>query len=138
MFKRNKSKEQDKVIKKVIEIESEMTGDLKFSTPVNLKINSKFKGTLETKGTLIIGEKAEVNAKTIQGEDINIFGKVTGDVISSTRLKLAASARVTGKIKTPVLIVDEGALVEGICQVPSIDEKVETKKIPKRKSKMVF
>jgi len=134
MFKRNKSKEQDKVIKKVIEIESEMTGDLKFSTPVNLKINSKFKGTLETKGTLIIGEKAEVNAKTIQGEDINIFGKVTGDVISSTRLKLAASARVTGKIKTPVLIVDEGALVEGICQVPSIDEKLEPKKRPKRKS----
>ncbi len=134
MFKRNKSKEQDKVI----EIDSEMTGDLKFSTPVNLKINSKFKGTLETKGTLTIGEKAEINAKTIQGEDINIFGKVTGDVISSTRLKLAASARVTGKIKTPVLIVDEGALVEGICQVPSIDEKVETKKIPKRKSKMVF
>jgi len=132
MFKRNKSKEQDKVI----EIESEMTGDLTFSTPVNLKINSKFKGTLATKGTLIIGEKAEINAKTIQGEDINIFGKVTGDVISSTRLKLATSARVTGKIKTPVLIVDEGALVEGICQVPSIDEKDTAKKSTKRKKQL--
>ena len=40
---------------KLIDIETGMQGNIKFSGPINLRINGSFDGELETKGTLIIG-----------------------------------------------------------------------------------
>ena len=118
-----------------IDIEAGMTGDLRFTTPVNLKINGKFEGRLETKGVLIIGEKADVNAKTIKGEDIQVAGKVKGDIISSKRLDIVVPAKITGNIKAPILVINEGVMLKGHCQVPIEDEKSETKKPSKKKKK---
>jgi len=131
MFKKGKSKLQGKVI----DIDSGMEGNLKFSTPVNLKINSRFEGTLETKGTLIIGEKADIEAKIVKGEDITIFGKVKGDIVSSKRLELTTSAEVIGNIETPRLIVKEGAILKGNCYVSTKAEKDEAKELVRSKKR---
>ena len=42
---------------KVLEVDASMTGTLTFKDPVNLRINGRFDGTLDTKGSLTIGEK---------------------------------------------------------------------------------
>ena len=118
-----------------IDIEAGMEGDVKFITPVNLKINGKFDGKLKTKGILIIGEKADVNAKIIEGEDIKVAGKVKGDIISSKRLELSSSALVTGNIKAAILIINEGASLKGHCQVPTEEEISKHKESPKSKKK---
>jgi len=135
MFKKNMPKEEGKII----DIESGMKGNLKFNSSVNLKINSKFEGTLETKGILIIGEKADVKTKMIKGEDITIFGKVEGDVESSGRLMLGPPAKVIGNIKAPILVINEGAILRGNCQMPierAIEcEKSEFKESTKKKKK---
>ena len=106
-----------------VDIKAGVEGNVKFSSPVNLRISGKFKGNLETMGILIIGEKAEVESKAIKGEDITIAGKVKGNIVSSIRLELSATAKVTGNIKAPILIVNEGATLKGKCQVPAEDEK---------------
>lgn len=131
MFKKSRIKKEGKVI----DIESGMEGNLKFSTPVNLKINSNFEGSLETKGTLIIGEKADIKAKIIKGEEMTISGKVQGDITSSKRLELTPTAKIIGNIKTPVLVVNEGAILKGKCEVPIEAEKSESKETPKSKKK---
>ena len=131
MFKKKKPKKEGKIIN----IESGMEGDLKFSTPVNLRINSRFEGTLETKGTLVIGEKADIKTKSIKGEDIAVSGKVEGDILSSERLELFASAKVIGNIKAPILVISEGAILKGNCQVPIEDEKSHAKESPKKKKR---
>ena len=118
-----------------IDIEAGMEGDVKFITPVNLKINGKFDGKLKTKGILIIGEKADVNAKIIEGEDIKVAGKVKGDIISSKRLELSSSASVTGNIKAAILIINEGASLKGHCQVPTEEKISKHKESPKSKKK---
>ncbi len=121
MFKKkfeSRSKED-----KFVDIKAGVEGNVKFSSPVNLRISGKFKGNLETMGILIIGEKAEVESKAIKGEDITIAGKVKGNIVSSIRLELSATAKVTGNIKAPILIVNEGATLKGKCQVPAEDEK---------------
>lgn len=118
-----------------IDIEAGMAGDLKFSTPVNLKLNGKFDGKLETKGVLIIGEKADIKAKIIKGESIQVAGKVKGDIVSSKRLELFASAIVIGNIKAAVLIINEGASLKGHCQVPVEEEISKHKGSPKSKKK---
>lgn len=95
-----------------LEVDASMTGTLAFKDPVNLQINGQFEGTLDTKGNLSIGQKAQVKA-TIQGESIAIGGTVSGSVLATTRLELLASARVTGKVVSPRVIMHDGAVLHG-------------------------
>jgi excisionase family DNA binding protein len=104
------------VEEKILDVNASMQGNMVFKDPVNLKINGTFEGSLTTKGNLTIGESAEVNADII-GENIVVAGKVTGDIIAERFLRLAAPARVVGDIKTPSLMVDEGAFLHGECQM---------------------
>ncbi len=128
MFKKNDLPQTDD---KVINIEAGIQGNLKFTGPVNLRLNGDFEGDLEARGVLIIGEKANVKAKTVKGDSITISGKVEGDIICSKRLELTASARVTGNIEAPLLVIAEGALLKGDCQMPV--EAVESKGSSKKK-----
>ena len=128
MFKKNDSSLADE---KTINIDAGLQGNLKFTGPVNLRLNGDFEGDLEAKGTLIIGEKADVKAKTVKGDTITIAGKVKGDIICSKRLELSASARVVGNVNTPVLVIADGALLKGECSMPM--EAAESKESLKKK-----
>lgn len=99
-----------------LEVNASMTGSLSFKDPVNLQVNGQFDGTLEIKGNLAIGEKAAVKA-TIRGEALSIAGSVEGDVSASQRLELLGTARVVGKLTTPRLIIHDGAVFQGTCQM---------------------
>lgn len=102
---------------KWLEVDASMTGTLAFKDSVNLQINGRFEGTLNTKGRLSIGENAQVQA-AIQGEAVRIAGTVTGDVIASNRVELLATARVAGKVRAPVVVMQEGALFNGTLDMP--------------------
>lgn len=106
---------------KIIDIETGVEGNVKFSGPINLRLNGKFDGELETKGILIIGEKADVKAKIIKGDIITVAGRVKGDIISSKRLELSATAKVVGNVEAPILVVQEGAMLKGDCSMPVED-----------------
>ncbi len=132
---------------KVIEINAQMQGEMVFSESVNLKINGRFSGRLETRGTLTIGNTAQVDAN-ISGDNIVIAGRVKGNVIAKKMLVLMPTAVLTGDIATPKLNIVEGAVFQGRCQmqeeflnaddlaqyleidVPAIVELAQTGKIP--------
>lgn len=133
MFKKE-DKQNINIEGKIIDIETGIEGNVKFSGPINLRINGKFEGELETKGILIIGENADVKAKIVKGDAITIAGRVKGDIVCSKRLELASSARVIGNVETPFLVVNEGAILKGNCQMPIEEEKgKESKESSKKK-----
>jgi cytoskeletal protein CcmA (bactofilin family) len=101
---------------KVIEINAQMDGALTFGDPVNLKINNRFSGKLDTKGTLTIGQTAHLEAD-IYGENIVIAGRVKGNVTAKKMLVLMPTAILTGDIYTPKLNIVEGAIFQGRCQM---------------------
>jgi len=101
---------------KILDVDASIQGNVVFKDPVNLKINGKFEGNLTTRGNLTIGENAEIDADII-GENITISGKVCGDIIAERSLRLFAPAKVIGNIRTPSLVVNEGALLQGDCQM---------------------
>lgn len=101
---------------KILDVDASMQGTLSFKDPVNLRINGKFEGTLDTKGNLTIGETAIVDAHII-GENIIIAGKVKGDITAKQRLVLLPTAAVYGEVKTPKLNIVEGAIFQGKCQM---------------------
>ena len=101
---------------KVLDVDASMQGTLVFKDSVNLKINGRFEGVLNTKGSLLIGEEAVVNAD-ITGESIVIAGTVTGNVNALKELKLISPARVVGDIRAPLLSIAEGATFDGSCRM---------------------
>jgi excisionase family DNA binding protein len=109
-------KQEEQPQEKILDVDASMQGTLAFKDPVNLRINGKFEGKLDTKGTLTIGEHAVVNAN-IEGDSIVIAGRVNGDILAKKAVRLIAPACVVGDIKTPTLSVLEGALMEGYCNM---------------------
>jgi len=111
-FKDRHKQEQDKLL----DVDAAMSGSLVFRDPVNLRINGKFEGTLETKGNLAIGQTAVVKAG-ISGDDIVVAGRIKGEITARKRLTLMPTAIVEGQVRAAKLIVNEGALWEGTCHM---------------------
>lgn len=101
---------------KSIQISAEMHGSLTFKDSVNLTINGSFSGSLETCGTLTIGNTAKVDANIV-GDNIIIAGKVTGDINATKMLVLMPTAVLCGNISTPKLNIVEGAIFQGNCHM---------------------
>lgn len=101
---------------KILDVDASMQGSLVFKDAVNLRINGKFEGNLETRGTLIIGSTAVVSANIV-GDNIVIGGRVKGRVSAKERLTLLPTAIVEGEIYPVKLNVAEGGILEGKCSM---------------------
>ncbi len=122
---------------KILDVNAAMQGSLVFSDPVNLRINGKFEGNLNTKGKLTIGQAAEIKADII-GESIIVGGTIRGNIKATEVVKLLSTAQVVGNIEVPKISIDEGAIFNGKCRTAeariSLEElsdylSVEEKKI---------
>ncbi|MDO8662589.1 MAG: polymer-forming cytoskeletal protein [Candidatus Omnitrophota bacterium] len=103
-----------KLEEKILDVDASMQGTLSFKDAVNLRINGKFEGTLETKGNLTIGPTAVVTAD-INGDNIIIGGRVRGRITARERLTILPAAMVEGDIFPAKLNIAEGAILEGRC-----------------------
>jgi cytoskeletal protein CcmA (bactofilin family) len=103
-----------KLEEKILDVDASMQGTLAFKDAVNLRINGKFEGTLETKGNLTVGATAVVLADIV-GDNIIIGGRVRGRITAKERLTILPSAIVEGDIFPAKLNIAEGAILEGRC-----------------------
>ena len=109
-----RKKEQDNP--QWLAIDATMTGSLSFKDPVFLKINNRFEGALDMKGTLSIGPEALVQA-TLRVDCAVIEGRVEGSIFASERIEMLAGAQVRGKVVCADLIVHEGAKLQGMIEM---------------------
>lgn len=98
---------------------SEFEGKLTFREAV--RIDGNFKGEITSTDTLIIGSDAVIKAEIDVGSAV-ISGNVEGEIRAREKLELHPPARVYGVIKTPKLVILEGAVFEGSCQMINIEE----------------
>jgi excisionase family DNA binding protein len=101
---------------KILDVDAAMQGSLTFKEPVNLRINGKFDGNLETKGNLTIGRTATIFGDIV-GDNIIVGGRVKGKVIAKEMLTLLPTALVEGDIFPAKLNVLEGGIFEGRCSM---------------------
>ncbi|MCK9433068.1 MAG: polymer-forming cytoskeletal protein [Candidatus Omnitrophica bacterium] len=101
---------------KTLDVDAAMQGTLSFKDPVNLKINGKFEGNLDTRGNLTIGNTAMINADIV-GDNIIVGGRVKGKITAKERLTLLPQAVVEGDIYPAKLNITEGAVFEGRCSM---------------------
>ncbi len=107
-----RAKKEEEGQGRMLDVTASMQGSLVFEEPVALRISGQFRGTLETRGELTIGERATVQAD-ITGEAITVAGRVTGKLVAKNSLKVVSPAVVQGEIWTPSLAVEPGARIDG-------------------------
>lgn len=89
----------------------EVSGEINFEGALNIEGNVSGSINGET-GTLCIAKSGcvEANVKT----DICIIeGVLEGDLVATTRVEIAKTGRIKGKITTHNLVIAEGAIFEG-------------------------
>ena len=93
-----------------IDAGAEFEGKCSFSG--TLMMNGKLQGDIESTGTIIVGATAILHAR-ISARVVVVHGEIVGDVTGTERVELKPSARVFGDLETPVLVVEERAVLEG-------------------------
>lgn len=100
-----------------------LTGETSFQ--MMLRIDGHLSGSVSSEGgTLIVGSTGQVDANIAVGV-ANINGLVNGDIIATERIQLGRTARVVGNIATPKLLIEEGAIFEGGCNMIKAVENKE-------------
>jgi cytoskeletal protein CcmA (bactofilin family) len=94
-------------------------GHLEFSGAV--RIDGKFTGEIRSEGTLILGKEAQVQGQ-IYVNQLVMSGNISGDIIVADKTVMHRTARLVGNISTKLLVMEEGAVLQGkICMLPESD-----------------
>ena len=85
----------------------------KITSTQDLRIDGKVEGTIEVGNhSLILGKGAAVKANLV-AKSIVVSGTVIGNVTATDRLDLQATGSVQGDIRSPRLVVADGATING-------------------------
>ena len=100
---------------------TEFQGTLTFEGTI--RIEGKVSGEVVSQDTLIVGEDAEVDAEVSVGVLV-CRGQVKGNVKATDRIELHETSELKGNISTPRLMISEGAVFFGSCEMPQAADKV--------------
>ena len=93
---------------------SELEGFLK--SEHDIRIGGILNGTLETQSKVIITEQGYVSGDIVC-QNADIAGKVSGDVLGKNKVTLRKKAVLDGNVTAKILVVEEGAKVNGLCKI---------------------
>ena len=110
MFDKKENSVKPEEIHTIIGRESTFEGKLIFDGVV--RIDGIFKGSIQSKGKLLIGESAKIEAEIETGSLI-LNGEMNGNITAHERVEIKGKGRFTGNINSPSLTVEEGALFNG-------------------------
>jgi len=89
-------------------------GDIRSDS--NIRIDGKLKGTIHTKGRLVIGSSGIIEGEIIC-ENADIEGVFIGKINVNQLLSLKSTAKLTGDIITSKLAIEPGAMFSGACSM---------------------
>ena len=93
---------------------SEFEGKLSFKDTV--RIDGRFRGEISSENTLIVGESGEIEAK-IKSRTVAVSGSVLGDVSATLKVVVHKTGRIEGNIETESLVIEEGAVINGVIKM---------------------
>ena len=87
-----------------------MTGEIESAGTMH--IDGNFHGSISSADNLIVGQHAVVHADVKVGE-VEIHGQFFGNIEAKNRVEIFPGGRVRADIRTPVLCVSPGAMLDG-------------------------
>ncbi len=103
---------EESEIDTILSEDIDFTGELSFEKP--LMIKGKFNGEIKSSSDLYIGKDAVIKAQ-IEADLVSVKGKIDGNITSKKRVELFSTASITGDITSPAIVMENGAIFNGIC-----------------------
>jgi cytoskeletal protein CcmA (bactofilin family) len=92
-------------------------GDIKSES--NIRIDGYVKGTVSTKGRLVLGATGKIDGEIIC-KNADIEGKLNGIIEVNELLSLKSTAILHGEISTNKLSIEPGAIFSGNCKMGAV------------------
>ncbi|MEK7748365.1 MAG: polymer-forming cytoskeletal protein [Nitrospirota bacterium] len=86
------------------------------------RLDGEIEGEIITQGMLIIGESGVIKAEITAGSVV-VGGHVTGNIHATQKIQILPKATVTGSLTTHSIIIEDGAILNGICEMKESAEK---------------
>ena len=109
---KNMSKPQQVMERNILAKHTTFSGDI--TSDGDFRIDGTLEGTLKTKGRVIVGLEGFVNG-TVECENADIEGKISGELKVNTMLTIKASANISGEVIIGKLSVEPGASFNASC-----------------------
>lgn len=113
--------ENVKDIKAYLGEDTVFSGTLSFNGVV--RIDGKMDGEVNTDDTLIVGENGILEANINAGTVI-CRGKIKGTIQATKRIEIHNNSEVIGNISAPALLVENGAIFDGTCDMTGNEGKI--------------
>lgn len=97
-----------------------LTGDATFKGM--MRVDGHLSGRISSgDGTLIVSTNGLVEADVVVAT-AKVYGTVRGNITATGLIELGRTARVTGNIQTPSLVIEGGAVFDGNCRMTPLAE----------------
>jgi cytoskeletal protein CcmA (bactofilin family) len=87
-----------------------ISGDLECDGIV--KVEGIYQGSIKTASSVIIGERAKVDAE-IEAQNVSVSGQVKGSIVAKERLEILSSGRVWADVTVSSFLLDDGGKLHG-------------------------
>lgn len=87
-------------------------------SPSDIRIDGTFEGKVQAKGRIVVGETATIKGDLVC-ENIDLWGKVDGNIYVKDTLALKEGCVVNGNLHIKKLSVELGSTFNGNCQMIS-------------------
>lgn len=104
------------------------------NSPNDIRVDGSFEGKIISKGRVVVGENAVISGDIIC-ENVDFWGKMTGNLFVKDTLALKEGCSVKGNLNVKRLMVELGARFDGNCKMLSDGdfEKVSGKEADDKK-----
>jgi len=96
-----------------------LKGDVKVEG--SIQVDGEFEGTIDATDTLIVGDGGRVDGDATVANAV-IGGNMFGNVNASGKIELQRGSQLLGDIKTRGLVIEDGVVFQGNCQMGDVVE----------------
>jgi cytoskeletal protein CcmA (bactofilin family) len=86
-----------------------------------VRIDGGVIGDIISDGTLVLGEEGYVEGH-IRVAELIASGRIVGDVEASQRIMLNKRSNICGNLRTPIMVIEDGAILNGLIRMTTPDQ----------------
>ena len=82
----------------------------------DLVVEGRVEGSIALAGHLVVAEGGVVESD-IEVESVDVHGQVIGDIVASSSITIHPGARVSGNVRAPRVVIEDGAHFKGAVEM---------------------
>jgi cytoskeletal protein CcmA (bactofilin family) len=87
--------------------------------PGLIKVDGRVEGSISGPRQIIVGRDGSVQGN-VQAAEVILAGTIDGSLVATERAELHGTATITGDVQTRVIVVHEGARINGTVRMTSV------------------